>query len=287
MNLALLRKDLHLFRLPLAASLLLVVVPYLFAASEVTEAWHEFRTLDRTILVLARDAAGTWRPARVPIKQFAGVLATHRLLDAALAGLGLAAVSAAAYGGIAFAAERRDGSAEFLAMLPVSRLRIAATKFAAAGACLLLPALVHGGVIAAWSWTAWPVNAASPGPGVYAWMRDDLWNCLAVVLLLFGVAWLASAFLAKPAVAAVLALEVGVVAVYFVLRLVWQVHEHRSEAVMMGPVDAIVTFLPLRAGYSADALGTAAVEAARLTAAAVGVFAFLAGTAAYIRRVRP
>lgn len=285
MKLALLRKDLHLFRLPLAAGLVLAVVPYLFAIDDVVAGRRQYQSFDRLIPVMVRDADGAWRETRLPIRQFAGVLAGSALIEAALIGLSLAAVLAAAYGGIAFAAERRDGSAEFLAMLPVSRLRIAATKSAAAAACLLTPALVHGAVIAAGCWAAWPVNAASQGPGMWAWMRDDLYNGLAVVVMLFGVAWMASAFMAKPAVAAVLALEVGVVVVYLALRGAWQADESLSAAVMMGPVDSIEAFINPSGGGSGR-LGAAAQSAARVAAVAVGVLALVAGTAAYVRRAR-
>lgn len=283
MKLALLRKDLHLFRLPLAAGLVLAVVPYLFAIDDVVAGRRQYQSFDRLIPVMVRDADGAWREARLPIQQFAGVLASSALVEAALIGLGLAAVLAAAYGGIAFAAERRDHSAEFLAMLPVSRLRIAAAKSAAATACVLAPALLHAAVIAAWCWAAWPVNAASQGPGMWAWMRDDLYNGLAVVVMLFGVAWMASAFMAKPAVAAVLALEVGVVVVYLALRGAWQADESLSAAVMMGPVDSIEAFINPSGGGSGR-LGAAAQSAARVAAVAVGVLALVAGTAAYVRR---
>jgi ABC-type transport system involved in multi-copper enzyme maturation permease subunit len=61
----------------------------------------------------------------------------RQVVNVALFATGVTAVFAAVFGASAFAVERRDRTAEFLVMLPVSRTRILASKATVAAAFLL------------------------------------------------------------------------------------------------------------------------------------------------------
>ncbi len=114
--------------------------------------------------------------------------------------LSLSLLTIAMLGGNAMAAERADRSAEFLAYLPPSRRRLLVSKIIlAAGASLLI----------------WIVNMvtllvlAPRLPGAPPLVDGALWQVPgettlalgAVSVLLFGVAWFSSSFLASPAIA--------------------------------------------------------------------------------------
>ena len=175
-------------------------------------------------------------------------------------GLLLTFLMAAVYGGAAFAAERREGSADFLAMLPVSRGRVALSKLAVSLACLALMTAVHLAALAAC--VTWMRSRG------YADAREDFARaCLATLLgvMPFGVAWLLSSFTRSTAIAACTAIAVALTSL--ILVSTW-----------------------LRDWYHAYRGGDAQWHiflAADVFAVTVGLLCVAAGTVIYVRRVAP
>ncbi len=119
MTWALFRKDLRLFRVPFITGLVILAGAYLVGAIVAVGVWGE-----------------ATRDARRAVNDIAaGRVVAYAVVPAALVALGLTAFLTASFGGGAFAVERRDRSADFLAMLPIPRWRIAASKLLA----VLLP----------------------------------------------------------------------------------------------------------------------------------------------------
>ncbi len=120
----------------------------------------------------------------------------------AAAALSLAAsvVAGLLLGANAFAAERSDRSAEFLALLPVSRRQIVASKLLVA----LAPLAIIWGTGLPLIYGLDRLTPVEVGPVIFA--------CL---LLVFGVSWLGSSFLGSPMNA--LGLTLGVVMVLLLI----------------------------------------------------------------------
>jgi ABC-type transport system involved in multi-copper enzyme maturation permease subunit len=111
----------------------------------------------------------------------------------------LSMITIALLGGHAFAAERSDRSAEFLAYLPPSRLAIATSKAVFTFGAILVLLLCH---LIVGLFILWLIPGAPP--------VSDSVNFHYVVILLFGVAWLCSTFASSPALAAAGAVLVSI-----------------------------------------------------------------------------
>jgi ABC-2 family transporter protein len=114
---------------------------------------------------------------------------------------------AAAFGGCAFAIERRDRSAEFLAMMPVPRAHIVASKIALAAAAIFPLWIIHSTLVYITS------NGAIDPPTTYEQSRMHeamLFQAYilpgALILLAFGVSWFFSTLTKSPSVSACLGL---------------------------------------------------------------------------------
>ncbi len=169
-------------------------------------------------------------------------------------GLAFQLLTVAMLGGVAVAAERADRSAEFLAYLPPSRLVVLTSKaIIAVGASVL----IWCAGVAVGYYVAPLVGVVPEG---HISFRDALVpNLTAAAVILFGVAWFASTLLSSHA----LATGVGIA--------------------------APVTLLCGLAGV-AYFLGSPAFDLAgwyRSLGVVLGVVAFAAGTAYYLRRVEP
>ena len=180
--------------------------------------------------------------------------------QASSGGLLLTLITAAVFGGIAFAAERRDRSAEFIAMLPAARSSVVLSKLLVAVPCLVVPGLVH--LCVGFVGTSWRVQTELPPFFAENFLSALLvFACMAT--LLFGVAWTLSVFIESPAIAASVAMGVGVL--LYLTVAVW-VSEYAAER----------PHLRLNPNVWAGFAGVA-----------VGAVAFAASTAHYLRRVRP
>lgn len=277
-----LRKDLRLMRGPFIFGL--VTIAMIYASAAVSAAIH-----------LARAAPTFTRPVEPEIR--AMVLEFHQrtnrinalhfdVIPAAARGVGVAALVAGACGAIAFARERRDRSAEFLAMLPVSRVRIAASKTIAAVLYAIPPLLFHAAVIA----VGWRLLAAFQFDGLQKYtapLVTGAWYHASLGVLFFGVAWLASVFARSPSVAGVAALTIAVLTVFITASYGWAAEAAAAGAVKdqwWGPSDMIWSIVNVNSYRFTPAHVFAVVNAAALV---VGALALAFGTAVYVRRVEP
>lgn len=168
----------------------------------------------------------------------------------------LTLVMAAVFGGMAFAAERRDRSAEFVAMLPVTRGPVVLSKLFVGVACTATLGAVNGSLLL-YAIARRP-EAASPVPAPVAAALFA-----AVLVLYFAVAWALSIYLRSPAVAATVAAGIAS-AVYFAAAVQ---SEHAGIAQPSSRDAAAVTFAAL--------------------CFALGLLVLIGSTAHYVRRVPP
>lgn len=183
------------------------------------------------------------------------------LARAALGGTVLTLLMTAVFGGMAFAAERRERSAEFVALLPVRRGPIVLSKLLVAALYLVLMAAVHAclGLVAVGL-----QGDAEFGPHVRAYAASSAVTVASTAVLCFGFAWMLSVYLQSPAIAATIAIGVA-----FVLSAVISGLFEPSER--LGP----------RSVFDAEWMTSTVVSLA------VGGLAFIVSSAHYVRRVTP
>ena len=175
-------------------------------------------------------------------------------------------ILAAAFGGLAFAGERRERTAEFLGMLPASRGAIVASKLIVALLCLAALLAVHGGVIALTNmwWQSASIGRVR-GPSVV----EAGGMAAAFAFAVFGVAWALSVFLNSPAIAACIAIAVGVGLLFGGMAWAEKAFEAWDE---------------LHGTQTSEDVMLAVVC---LAAASVGFIAIVASSLRYVRRVAP
>ncbi len=221
-------KDIRLNRLPLAVGFVLLFGPYIVAS-----------------LILIR---GYWPSTPSP-----GVWGSYMLTTATF-GLSLSAVTLGMLAGNAIACERADGSAAFLAGLPVSRAKVAGSK-----AMVILAAGVF-----IWATHLIVMYGIAPGityePESLAGMDQPVGFAARAGIVALGVGWSASARLASPAIAICCGLG----------------------AMILVPVTVYLVWILI--GWSVEP-GLAPVMSA--TQWIVGLLALGGGTVYYLRRVEP
>jgi ABC-type transport system involved in multi-copper enzyme maturation permease subunit len=226
----LIKKDWRVNRVPVVGGALLILAPYVVSAIQ---------------LLTNSDWAAR-----------GGITPMWAL--AAGAGGGLSAIMGAVFGGVAFATERSDRSANFLAMLPVSRVQILTSKLIVAVLCLAMFFAFNLMVLLIAYCVASPREIASFYSVTMMTLGGMAWSAL-FGLGLFGVAWMLSSFLSSPAISASAAL-----------------------GVIVGLIAAVATGVSQRY-TSNDASRAWSISAA----AALGVVGFVIGTVHYLRRVEP
>jgi ABC-type transport system involved in multi-copper enzyme maturation permease subunit len=172
---------------------------------------------------------------------------------------------AAVYGGVAFANERRERSANFLAMLPARRGLIVLSKVVVAGVCLLAVELLNlafaAGLIKELSGQIMDDRIPKT---VYQFA-----GCVAAAtVMLFGVAWLCSTFLESPAISA--SVSIGITGV--MLTLITSIIEF-GDYPRGGRYFGVVYELQIRFCTWCSLL--------------MGIISFSVGTIYYLRRVEP
>jgi ABC-type transport system involved in multi-copper enzyme maturation permease subunit len=178
---ALLRKDWRLNRVVVVGAVVLSVLPYVLPVANLR-----------------------FNPPKYQVPGLRDYLDAVQF--SASACLALSVVLAAAFGGLAFAAERRERTAEFLAMVPVSRAAVVLSKLVVAAVCMAVLIAVHVVVIAVTcrfaSIAGIRLHGATPfeAGGMAA----------AFAVALFGFAWALSVFLHSPAIAASIAIALGI-----------------------------------------------------------------------------
>jgi ABC-type transport system involved in multi-copper enzyme maturation permease subunit len=221
--LTLLKKDWRLNAVPIYGGTLLVAVPYLVVALALL-----FQTDHYRERYWADDL------------QIAAILGTM-----------LTVAVTTVFGGVAFAQERRERSADFLALIPVSRLKIIASKTIIG---VLLPAILFAANFYAACKSGLSITFNPRGtPFMYLLTAD-------IMLFAFGVAWFFSSFLRSPS-------EASCIAIGSVLALVVTGFLSGRWAAGITDLDKIVIV------YS--------------TPASIGLSFFAAGMYTYLRRVEP
>ncbi len=244
------RKDWRVYRAAVFAALAVLVLPYALAAA-------------------AMLLQGGVKSALLGV-----------LLRSTRGGLALTFLAAAVFGGLAFAAERRDRSAGFLAMLPVPRWQVIASKLGVAAACLLT---LWGVYAAAIYYDLLQIRTLYPG-----YVQADtpafnaLWNAAAAAVMAFGVASLLSSAMVSPAIAASVSIAVTMVSMELAIK-------SAAATLQSGDIASLVEFFR---GARRDAImeGRASVSAqgaVRLVLWVIGVAAWGTGTFVFVRRVRP
>jgi ABC-type transport system involved in multi-copper enzyme maturation permease subunit len=226
---ALLQKDFRLYRAAFVAAAIVIVAPYLLAM--IAMFYNLLSYPDRQISGIFEFAS------------MFGVLGTI--------------VVAAIFAGCAFSIERRDRSAEFLAMLPVSRWQIAISK-------LLVPIPVLCGIwlVHASSFflvVAYEGRNAESAPYISGLFAAYALSSSAMILT-FGIAWFAGVFLKSPAISASVALT-ALITSGFLIGLEY------NDAVANVNLNAGTVFF--------------------FFAAITGILAFLIGILCYVKRVSP
>lgn len=120
------------------------------------------------------------------------------------------ALFAAAVGATAFAAERREGWADFLRIVPASWWKIVLSKLVVSSV-ILLTLLTINAVI--FRHAAKNLRDGSFEPEDFLF-----WNLAVLSLLAFGIGWLLSVFLNSAAVAAVISIGVSAMMFLFIMR---------------------------------------------------------------------
>ena len=177
---ALLKKDWRVNRAPVVGTLVVLLGVYAFAFS--------------MRVYISQAERGS-----------ASISISHTFFSAGMFMLSLAPILAGCYGGIAFAAERRERSADFLAMLPTSRVRIVLSKSITGWGCSFAPWLLSILVI-----LATDVFTGDSRQGSGATWREVVMGSSGALIMCFGLAWLLSTFLESPAISSSISIGVTV-----------------------------------------------------------------------------
>jgi hypothetical protein len=176
---ALLKKDLRLYRAALRGMIAVILVPYLLAAA----LWYTLRHPQVTSPIrLIGDAASL------------GMIGTVFL--------------AAIVAGSAFALERREHWADFLAVLPARKLNIIASKFVIAFIAVFIPFFIHSIVSSTVDFYEFEFNLRTTLTSslLNSAEKDVIYSQYilpgSAVMLTFGVAWLLSTLIKSPAISA-------------------------------------------------------------------------------------
>jgi ABC-type transport system involved in multi-copper enzyme maturation permease subunit len=181
MLLQLLRKDFRLNLVIVYAGLILSFLPYAFALGH--------------ILIFPPSENRPTMP--------------HDYLEAAqtaaFACLAIVVLLSAAFGGLTFAGERRERTAEFLGMLPVTRGKIMLSKLIVPVVCIAVLTTLHAltlGFVNGWAWMS--------GRRLGGWSGSEAGTLtFAMSILVFALGWALSVYLRSPAIAASIALGLG------------------------------------------------------------------------------
>ncbi len=121
----------------------------------------------------------------------------------------LSLLTIAFLGGNAFAGERMDRSAEFLAYLPPSRWAIVASK-------TLLALLVAAAI---WGFTFLILHAAASVDTEWGVPVEVVQAMVGTMVMLYGTAWLFSAILTSPAIATCCGIGITAIAAFVITRV--------------------------------------------------------------------
>jgi ABC-type transport system involved in multi-copper enzyme maturation permease subunit len=244
-------KDYRQNRPIVVAAVLFLLVPHLFALyAGLWEMYHQ------------RQGMGRWNSNAL----FAAVHWKQYFFLSSAFGLILAQLIVAVIGGNAFAGERVDRSAEFLASLPVSRRRIIVSKLLFAAAVVGAIWLIDGAPVA---WMAHH-SSLSAGSNVPFFLQFIGWTAV-VATVFFGVAWLLSSFLASPTLAVFggLVVPVALWAGFLFVEYLIELHLGHTRF------------------FQSELRWTRLTQCYAATCLTLALASFVAGTWYYLRRVEP
>ena len=223
---ALLKKDWRVYRMATIGSLLIVLTIYVIAG----------------LTLLGND-----RPIR-------STDVVETFFGAGTIGLFVSAILTGMYGSGAFTLERRDRSADFLAMMPTTRGRIIASKAFVAIGCSLVIWLIN--LCELWLVIPWELTKSVGNP-------HEFLMAVTIVagssVMFFGIAWLLSTFLNSAAIS--FGIAITIVLGSLTLIETWR-HRHVFNDATAEHIDCVLTF-------------------------SVGIVCFIAGVIYYLRRVEP
>jgi ABC-type transport system involved in multi-copper enzyme maturation permease subunit len=173
-----------------------------------------------------------------------------------------AAWMAAIFGSMAFAHERGERSADFLAMLPLRKLTALISK-------IIVPAVCMGcafGLILAFHIAAYVARLQSrnyyqmmtPGPPA----MNAYGQIVALWLMLFGIAWLLSTFLKFPGLCACIAIATTVISLIILEDIFVPIERYSNDSGIIMPYFGIV-------------------------GACSGLACFIVGSIYYLKRIEP
>jgi ABC-type transport system involved in multi-copper enzyme maturation permease subunit len=171
----LVRKDWRLNRVPLIGLTLLTVIGYSIVTA--IYLWSRYDSAKRGAILAA---------------SFADILQAG-----AAFGMSCTILVAAAFGAVAFAQERREGWADFLAVVPATRMNIIASKLIAALACILPFCCLN---------LCASAICDHYSPAIHPQGVEDTLLTTLTAVTVFGFAWLLSTFMKSDALAACSAL---------------------------------------------------------------------------------
>jgi ABC-type transport system involved in multi-copper enzyme maturation permease subunit len=184
----LLRKDWRLNRVPFYGLAAMVVVGYLIViAAFLFNVYY-----DKGHSVSRRG-------------NFISIFVFEFLPAGAVIGMSLTMLVAGAFGGTAFAQERREGWGDFLANMPVSRWNVIFSKLIVGFACIVVLFSVNVAI-------AWLACLYSPRTEAFSDLLQIAAHLGFAAMSIFGTAWLLSTFLKSDAISACAALAVNVAA---------------------------------------------------------------------------
>jgi ABC-type transport system involved in multi-copper enzyme maturation permease subunit len=180
------------------------------------------------------------------------------VFGSAMASTAFTGIMAIVYGASAFALERRDRSADFMAALPIPRIRIVLSKFITIGLQVAIFWLIHSAIAVSIIQLSiirfGIISVYSRGFG------EELALNIAMAMMAFGIAWLLSTFLNSAAIAFGISIAVSVgIALSIAMGLD---HSNLREEIYMDWVIMMV-------------------------AGPLGIAAFISGAIYYLRRVAP
>ncbi len=221
--------------------------------------WKEFRQSSRLLIAcgvllvmpyVVAAAAGVYDHTRMEM-YYRYTPWPEYAMGAAISALGLCALLSAFVGANAIASERSDRSAEFLAYLPIPRVKATACKAGFAISVLLAMFVVNIAVTAAAAY------ASDVSRSLSAW--EPLRVVFAIAVFLFGTAWLGSTMLRTPGNAAAAALG-SLIVLYLPILLIEE-----------------------RRGWSAATWETVFIA----SILSLGLACFVGGTVYYLRKASP
>jgi ABC-type transport system involved in multi-copper enzyme maturation permease subunit len=214
----LLRKDWRLNRVPLIGLAVLTIIGYSIVC--LAYLWDVYDRTDH----------GTFRPAFL----------VDYLPPGAMMGMASAVLVAAAFGGVAFAQERREGWADFLAVMPATRARIIASKLIVGLTCLLAFCVLN---------VAMGSVCELFGPETHPQEIEDTLLTTLTAVTVFGFAWLLSTFMKSDTLAACAALIIVALSAALVSLACYHLDVAATETVLVA--GAIVCTLATIIGGSA------------------------------------